>query len=317
MKQPIVAGQAILAHQSPEIIERFEGQECIEAKVVALRACDNDIEGAATINCDIPDATELGSESLVLAKELLVNPVRFTIKEKECHNAFTWDERMAYNMTKSKTLLEIALTKRLVTLAATTADTPSTSWFEKTTGTVVGNSFDVTTANFAPELYADLLYASQITDMNDIIVVNGVNFYHDTFLNQFKGIACCDNDSVLSGAPYEVFFDLKNMDSTLGAKVTMAIDKNALLFWSSPNFTNTAPELKTDDIYVWRDMLPRLKYMANGAMQDIYIDVRAQKKCIDGSRNTQWNFELTLWGAITANLANCDDRQGIIKVTQV
>lgn len=317
LKQPIVAGQAILAHQSPEIVRRFEGEECIEAKVVALRGYNNALEGSSTITCDIPDANELGSESLILAKELLVNPVRFTIKEKECHDAFSWDERLTFNMLRAKALIEIGLTNRLVTMASTEADVPSTAWFEKTTGTVNGNSFDVTAANFAPELYADILYASQINDINNPIVINGVNFYHDTFLSKYKGMACCDNDSVLTGAPFSVYFDLKNVDSTLGGKTTLAIDENALLFWSSENFTNEVPELKTDDTYVWRDKLPRLQYRANGAMQDIYVDVRAQKKCLDGHRNIQWNFELTVWGNIKANLADHNDRQGIIKVTQV
>lgn len=317
LNQSIVAGASILAHQDPEIIERFEGQKCISAKVVALRATDNALSETSDTPCVIPSSDQLGSESLTLEKELLTNPYLFTINESQCNNAFSWDDRMTYNLMKGKALLEVALSKKLVALAATNADVPLTDWFAKTTGTVVGNSFNVATADFTSDLYADLMYASQITDMNNMLLVNGVNFYHDTFLAKYKGIACCDNDAVLTGSPYSVAFDLKNVDSTLGAKTSLAIDKNALLFWSSPAFTNMTPELKSNDTYVWSDVLPRLKYMANGQMNDIYVDVRAQKVCLDGHTDMQWNFEMTLRGNLKVNLANHDDLQGIIKVTQV
>lgn len=317
LNQPIVAGAAILQHQDPEITEMFEGQSCISAKVVALRGCDITESGNPTINCDIPDSTQGASEGLVLEKELLINPIRFSIKEKECNNAFSWDERLAYFMMKAKVEAEVSLSKKATALCGLNADVPNADWFVKTNGTVNGNSFDVSSANFGSDLYGDIMYASQVSDMNNAIVLNGINFFHDTFLQKYKGMACCDNDGVLNGSPFSVFFDLKNIDTTLGAKTTLAVDKNALLFWSSPAFTNMVPELKTNDTYAWSETLPRLKYMANGGLQDIYVDVRAQKKCLEGHTDIQWNFELVLRGNLKANLANCDERQGILKITQV
>ena len=316
LSKPIVAGQAILMNQDPSITEMYSGQDCISAKIVALRGGSVVVAGSSTLACDIPDGNELGSEGKTLDKVLLVNPVFASIKEKECNNAFTWEERLAYVKLKAKVELEVALTKKLVSNASLWADIPSALWFDKTAGTVVGNSYDVTNANFKPELYADILYASNIIDMNNPIVLNGINFYHDTFLTQFKGIACCDNDTVLTGAPYQVYFDLRNVDTTIGAKTTFAIDKNAMLFWSSPIF-NAVPREMTNDTIAWTEELPRLRYMANGQMLPIYVDIRAQKKCVDNGTDIQWNYEFTLRGALDQNLLDYNNRGGILKITRV
>jgi hypothetical protein len=63
-----------------------------------------------------------------------------------------------------------------------------------------------------------------------------------------------------------------------------------------------------------------LKYFANGALQDIFVDVRVQKGCtLDGlnvARNS-WNFEYMLFGAMSLNLPNQDGYNGIISVKKV
>lgn len=314
---PIVAAQAILSHQDIDVKPEIygAGEECINAKVTALRACGQTVSGSSTIVCDIPTGNQIGSEAMTITKRKLTNPYYFTIKESECNNTYTWAERLAYNMLKAKVVIEVEMGKMMISTIALAADVPVQAWYQKTTGTVVGNSFNVTEANFKPELYADILYASQVTDMNNPIMLNGSNFWHDTFLSQFKGIACCDNDQVLTGVPYSVYFDIKHIDTVLAAKTTLAIDKNAFIFWSSPRWTNIAKQ-GVKDTQMFTDELPRLKYMANGAMQPIYVDVRMQMVCT-GEGEISWNFEVVPRGVFQANMSNCDDRQGVLKVTRV
>ena len=315
LKKPIVAGQAILMHQNPSISEMWAGEQCIAAKVVALRACETTIvddSGDDIITCDVPAGVEAGSEAIQLEKTLLTNPARFVVWDDQCHNAFSAIEETAYHKLKAKVDLEVELTRAALALAAANADTPNAGWFE-TPGTVVSDTFQIDSDDFKSDLIADILAASQITDMYDAIIINGRNFFNDAILAQYKGIACCDNDSILNEQNYfQLYWDLRNPDQVLSGRYTLAVDKNSLLFWSSPLWTNAVPERRTGDVYTWSETLPRFRYMANNTMNNIFVDVKAKRVC-RASNNIErygWQYELAL-------RPNCDGRKGIIKIEQV
>lgn len=329
----IVSGQAILMNQDPNLQVLGSGngigQRCVSAKASAIRACDLDVEVATTQSCAVSTGAELGSEVLDMTKSNLVK-IQFSVLDRDCHNAHSFAEKTAYASMVAKAKLEVALSKVLITRISSIADTPDADWFDSTPGTVNGDSYDVIQSDFGADLIADIRAASAITKMNSPLILTGQNLYNDTFLAQFKGVACCDNQSVLLNNPYQMYFDLHNVDSTVGARTTFAIDKNAILFWSAPDHaTNTfadgsfvvgSPTPMLSDTYVWLDTLPRLTYMANGTMQPIYIDVRAKRLC-EGSGVASvaygWAYEYIVRGSLTTNLPNCDDRQGVLKFTRV
>ena len=329
----IVSGQAILMNQDPNLTVLGSGngigQKCVSAKASAIRACDLDVEVATTQSCDVSTGAELGSEVVDMTKSNLVK-MQFSVLDRDCHNAHTFTDKLAYASMVAKAKMEVALSKLLITRINSIADTPDEDWFDSTPGVVNGDSYDVVATDFKADLIADIRAASAITKMNSPLILSGQNLYNDTFLAQFKGVACCDNDSVLLNNPYQLYFDLHNVDSTVGARTTFAIDKNAILFWSAPDhvtnvFTNGqfaigVPQLMLSDTYIWLDTLPRLTYMANGSMQPIYIDVRAKRLCEGSSVNSVsygWAFEYIVRGSLTTNLPNCDDRQGVLKITRV
>lgn len=329
----IVSGQAILMNQDPNLTVLSSGngigQKCVAAQAAAIRMCDIAVEETLTQTCAITTGAELGSEAVDMTKEILAK-LNFSVLDRECHNAFSFAEKVAYGSMVTKAKLEVALSKKLITRVASIADAPDEDWYDSTPGTVNGDSYDVNQADFKADLIADIRAASGITHMNNPIILSGQNLYNDTFLAQFKGAACCDNDGVLLNNPYQIYFDLNNVDSTLGQRTTLAIDRNAVLFWSAPDhvlnvFTNGmfeigVPQLMLSDTYIWLDTLPRLTYMANGQVQPIYVDVRAKRLCEGSgaqSLSYGWTFEYIVRGSLTTNLANCDDRQGVLKFTRV
>ena len=321
LKMPIVAGQAILMNQDPHIeeINLGKGKKCINAKVVNIRSAST-LRANKTLACTILAGPEAGSDSLTLTKEVLTKPAAFTILDNQCDNEFDFNKKLAYQGLKAKIDLEVELTKVLIALAAANADVPTAAWFE-TPGTVVADAYEVTTANFGSNLIADALAASMIAKMPNSIILNGRNLFNDAILAQYKGAACCDNDSILNSQNYfQLYWDLLNMDAVLGVGYSLVMDKNSLVFWSSPNYTNMAPELQTGDVYAWVETLPRLTYYMNGAQQPIYVDVRAQKVCqLDayGNESIGYNYEYVLRGAMVANLTNADARHGILKIRKV
>jgi hypothetical protein len=124
-----------------------------------------------------------------------------------------------------------------------------------------------------------------------------------------------------------LYWDAKNVDSVTGANSSLVVDKNALLFWSSPVYSNQGiATAMTDgkeaaDRYHYVDVLPRLQYYANGQMNPIYVDVRMEKGCVLDSLSIPrdaWKVEMFLTGALELNLPNADaGLQGIIHVQQI
>lgn len=313
--KPIVAGQAILDQQNPILTllgeQKGDGMKCTSAKLVALRTCDNTVEDDLTLDCEVPAGNEGGTEALVLGKQI-ISIARFSVWDSQCNNVFSFDDLVAQNKAIAKVNIEVDLSRKLVAYAAANADTPSTDWFE-TPGTVSGNKFVIANEDWNEDIYGDILYAANLTDIYNPMMLNGRNFYKDTFLSQYKGLACCDNQGVLRGAPWPINFDIRNIDQTLGGNYTLVLDKNSLLFWSSVEWTNVAPRLTVADTYVWSEPLPRLKYMANGAQQTIMVDIRARKDCRNG-KDYGVHYEIILTGEMKANLPNCDGRKGILKI---
>lgn len=324
LKTSIVAAQALMNHQDHFITQRFEdnsgmGQRCVSIKVATNRFCGINVDLTPTQSCEVEAGTESESEAITLDKENLAK-INFRVLDNQCNNVMTFERLLADNILKAKAKLEVRLAQLFTAEASAAADTPLTSWFN-TDGAVNNNTFIVDPTDWKSDLIADIRYAMALTKGNDPIILNGNNFYTEQFLAAYKGIACCDNDSVLLNGGYDIFFDIHNIDQVLGGKYTLAVDKNALIFWSAPDYLGlgfATPTLVASDTYLWVDTLPRLRYSANGSMDNpVYVDVRMKRICTGSgvaSVAYGWDVELIVRGVLATNLANCDGYQGVLKI---
>ena len=322
----IVAGAAILNNQDPVIVTNGFGQPCMNADIYTLRSASLD-KGSKTIACAVGTGPKAGSEKLTLTKEILVNLETFSIDDTLCNNAVTFASQYAYLSMKAKIALEVKLSKALVAAAVAGEDTPIVGWFE-TPGAVNGNVFEIAKTDFTSAVLGDLFWAARTTDMVAPIVVNGRNLFNAKVMAEFEHMGCCSTNSALnSNKLFQLYWDAKNVDSVTGANSSFVIDKNALLFWSSPAYSNLGMEsMMTEgreslDRYHYVDVLPRLQYYANGQMNPIYVDVRIEKGCVLDALSVPrdaWKVEMWLSGALELNLPNADSGyQGIIQVQQI
>jgi hypothetical protein len=325
LNRDVIAGQALLLHQDPRIIPTGAGLSCMNAKIYAVRAGSLD-SSKKTLTCAVPQGPQAGSEGITLTKEILVDTEYFEIKEEFCANAEVFTDVYAELAVKAKANLEMKLSKALVGMLVANADTPVKSWF-KTDGSVNGTKFEVPSVNFKSDLLADLQWIGKYLGLNGSIILNGRNFYNESILELYKSIGCCSNDKILNtNQVFDLYWDSQNIDQVSGANSTFIVDKNAVLFWSSPAYSNLGIETMRSqgeepaDRFHFVDFLPRLQYYANGKMNPIYVDVRAEWSCSldsQGYPRTTWKFEFALSGALKANLKNGDDMQGILRVDQI
>ena len=325
LSQEIVAGQAILAHQDPQIITQGFGQSCINAKMYAMRSGSLE-KATATIACAVGGTVKAGTEAQDITKKMLVKPQGFIIDDTLCANDIDFGKQKAYLGLKAKVGLEIALSQALVAKALTGIDTPDAADFE-TAGNVVSDVYEVAAADFTSDLLADLQWAAKSKDMNQPIIINGRNFFNKAILEQYASNGVSTNDAILNrNQVFDIYWDAKNVDQIAGAGSSLIIDKNSLLFWSQPVYSNIGMDTaetegkEPNDRYHWVEMLPRLMYFANGAYQPIYVDVRAERSCVTdelGVPRNSWKFEYMCFGALELNMANEAGNQGIYKVAKV
>lgn len=323
LAQEIVAGAAILAHQDHRIVANGFGQACTSATVFGLRTAATTDKGNTTFACVPTTGTKAGSDSLTLTKSALVNVEKFSIDDVKCNNAVDFGRELGYMLALTKANLEVKLSKALVGMLNTNKDTPLTGWFE-TTNTVAANIVEIEKQYFTADVLADLQWAAKSTYMNMPLILNGRNFFNKAILDQYATSGCCTNDAILNRNQYfDIVWDAKNVDSVTSAASTFVMDKNALIFWSSPAYSNIGMNNMQEDaadVYHWVETLPRLQYFANGEFQPIYVDIRATRACVTdaaGIPRTGWHFELALYGALATNFEDAYGYQGIFRVDQV
>lgn len=322
----VIAGAAILNNQDPMITTVGFGEACMAADIYTLRSGSLD-KGSKTIACAVGSGPKAGSEKLTLTKEILTNLEYFQIDNVLCNNAVDFASQYAYLSMKAKIALEVKLSKALVAAAVAGQDTADADWFE-TPGSVSGDVYEIAEADFSSNVLGDLLWAGRQTDMVAPIVLNGRNLFNAKTLAEFESMGCCTTNAALnSNKLFQLYWDAKNVDSVTGANSSLVIDRNAMLFWSSPAYSNIGLESamtagkEAADRYHYVDVLPRLQYYANGQMNPIYVDVRIEKGCVLDAlsipRET-WKVEMWLSGAMELNLLNADSGyQGIIHVQRV
>lgn len=322
LNREIIAGQAILANQSHIIVADGFGEACTKINLMVMRSASTD-KGSTTFACAPTGGTKAGSDVKALTKTGLVNVERFGIDDTLCNNAVDFGRLWGYMMAKSLVNLEVKLSKALVGALNSNTDLPVTTWFD-TTNTLSGDIVQIEKQYFTSDLIADLQWVMKVAELNDGIIINGKNFFLKSILEQYSSNGCCTNDAILNRNNFfNLFWDSQNVDSVTGASSTFLMAKDSLVFYSSPGYSNIGMEnmiLGNADTYYWVEILPRLKYFANGAYQDIYVDVRATKSCVAdaaGIPRDGWNVELALHGVIDTNYADVNGRVGVFRIDQV
>lgn len=326
----IVAGAAILQNMDSRIVETGSGTSCMAAKVYTLRSSSLD-KGSKTMTCDVTSTVKHGTDGMQLAKQALVNFENFKIEDIQCNNDVDFAQEFAYLSMKAKTSLEQKISRALVGLAATNADVPTLADLDLEIGTIDGNILQIPSNQFDASLLGNLKLQGRKTGMVNPIILNGDNFYVKSIINEFESNGCCSNDAILNSKKhFDIFWDVLNVDPVTEAKSTLIIDKNALLFWSSPVYDKSltfesvmrksAGPNSPNDTYKYVDVLPRLKYFANGKMNDIFVDVRAKRTCVSdalGVSRDAWVFEYAVYGDMRANMVNHLGKHGIYRLDRV
>lgn len=312
--QPIETARVILANQQVAWDPIMNNaRKCIGQKVVWLKQSDSTIGDGATASCTIA-GTEIESDSKTYAPNLILNR-EFKVLDDQCKDIFEVQDKIAYQMMWAKTLLLSAFNVKVIALleANLMANVaPQSGTYNATTKATY-----YTSGYWNQDLIAELNLSAIMNKINNPIILNGTNLYNAYFNSQYNVRNDNQKDQVAKFNHFNMYWDPRNIDSTVGAKATYVIDTGVLGFFNQNEYNTLVPYWNEDDknTFTWREDLPGLSYMDNGVMKNCAVDVRMQRRCAANGSNLAFGyyFDVIFRGGLVTAPLNVSTDKGILK----
>lgn len=277
----------------------LDHMDCRGSKVVFLKDCTStvvDLIATPITSCTLTGG-ETESSSLTLANNLAYQDT-FSVKAEDCKDAFTVEDKIAFLMASKMASMEEKLDLAGIAFLAANEQPAA----DPLTYTETGNVLNVPEAGFVPELLADMAVIAKLSNLYSPFIISGSNLYIANFLADYRSASSPSVDAVLKSGPFDIVFDIKNIDVTVGANATFLVDPSAYVFWSSNQYTNTAPTEfgKGSTLYVWKQRAPRLMFNNNGVLTPVFFDMSMQETCtvVGGTRYLTHTFEIVFRGGL-------------------
>lgn len=225
----------------------------------------------------------------------------FSVIDQDVNDIYSFEEKVADGFARSMVNLRLAWNNKL--LAWFNSNIATTPTIRTGDGTLNGNVIEVAKATMnTAEYIATMAAIAAENDMYSPFIISGRIFWVPKYAAQFKSAACCSLDAIFDG-PFEIFFDIKNIDSIVGTDSVLMIDPAAYAIWPHNHIQSDTPVREAADTLVWRQPDPILQFADGGILKPVYYDVIAQRKCVINQADTpdaeRWgtNFRIHMrWG---------------------
>lgn len=294
-----------------------DARQCEGVDVIWLNICDLDVS-TADVDCEL-DGDELGSQ-----KKTYLNNQTFhksiKIPDSQCRDVTTLLEKRALALMSIAASLDQELEKRIITFLNANADT--LTGLTMPVGTIDGvdaTEWDVPIASVNAELFISLEKVANTLNMVRPQVIDGNNFYSLLKIAAAKEGGgstggCCTTDGLYKLLP--ICQNFKTVDTISGVLRTFLIDGTNVGYFNSYINENTSPIPKgdRDNTRVWRMPSPRLKWRNGNTLEPVWYDMKMQYQCVSGN-DYQEVYHGEHRGAFITGASNCNDRNGIVKIT--
>lgn len=271
-------------------------------------------------NCEITGTQ--GESGKITLTPSQFRQVEFAVYDDQCKDGITFEQKLAHMMSRAFVELEVWLNNAILSFFDANLMDGTHLTIDAEDGTLVVDEIQVAKAVLnTPEYLATMNYIAQKHDVFNGFILSGKNLFVPKYASEFRSPSCCTVDA-LYGGPFDIAFDIKNLDTIIGTQSTLLIDPNGYVIWPKNDYVNEAPEGKDDqyNTFVWKQRSERLTYADGGVQKPVYFDVKRQRKClIDGSNHERWadHFRVQFRGGMALAPDPANIGSGIIKFTAV
>lgn len=266
-------------------------------KIVWLTDCNPN----SVVDC--PDeCTIAGNEIADNCKdyELTVcKSIEFSIPEKRFRTSmWSKEEVMAKSMMTNMRILDEYIVQAMIAKMDTFTGTNAFLGSFSTSG----SDTVIPAVNWTPNLYGYFVESMIMNRMRDAYMLSGHNmFQQDWNIMKEAGNAQGGAANVAKANTFQKYFDLFNMDSTLGAKKTFLVRPSSMAFVSK-NYYGPAPEEIKGKAAIIRYSVQSFN------LPFITYDVLHDTECVQGLNNgdIKYKWRLSFKGDLFQNPTNCD-----------
>lgn len=282
-----------------------------------------------SLNCDLADGEGAITDNQTYENNV-VEIANGYVLDNECGNIWDFQTLSAHQLARLMFDIRASMNARCVT-------------FLNSAKSAVNNDADVTAGNVDGVSFASSTFdvSSTVLPFNDpdtltvldTIVANnamdtsfwvaGRNAFYNAVVNsQYHRLNDNERDLVRFD-DYNMFFDTKNLDSSLTGKNLFAVGVGSYLFWNTEVYDS--PQFTQIDDTKWVAVMPDpiLRYRnSTGGLVPVMYNVVYQKVC--GNRNSsslkhqiKHRWEVRLQGGLVQAPASEDNHTGILKFMSV
>ena len=270
----------------------------------------------------------------VFAKETIA------LNDKDCDNFFKFQERVAELLLHKQSLMVQAFNTHVINELEANKTTATTTELVDNV-TVVAGDYTITGADYwtGDKVQETFAIFDQLADkhgLGDYVVISGRSLKVAQMMASFNGgnVGTTKFGNNVAFGSNEVFWDTRNLDTTIGAEVVYLVDPRAYASYFYSQYPAQGEDLKDDkntvvfslDLQYYNNFAQNnanvtdLQYQNGGLLVPATIDVRYQKKCDvtntkygKPSLNHIWELDLVSLFELAPNDGN---ETGIVKVVK-
>jgi len=328
LQKPVPSAMAVMSQQNVAFEKVMQGGRCVGVEAIYFKSCNDDVVDCEDGDNDITDCDVSGIEAET-AKKVYTPNVCLTkslkVSADDCAGFNSFEEKLTFMKLKMKATLEAELNKKVI--ASLVSNAQANTFNEG--GTISGTKVTFGSSSWIDGAGAKLLpkfhISAEKNQIYDAYMINGTNFYEAKWLYDYKEKSGSDDryDDVFSQGPYQMFWDITNMDTVIGDKASFLIDRSAIAFFGQNEYENDIKRELKSDMFVYREPSMRLNYRNGQTVQPVYFDVTEQWDCAissgDPVKNRRYqvvNIEYVLRGGLVTGTPDCGGGTGILHFEQ-
>lgn len=283
-KGSALTARALLAKNRARTVERLVGGKCVGVEAYFLRThTENGQDFATPTTC----ATPCGDESETVKgtyDTVVLAEAQGKVLDNRCDNLVTFGEELATVQAAMMADLRFEFNRFVAIPTLVAASQANIDTFMDSTWDGVTNTprIVVPTADFSYDRFPEFMTVAANNNFGDYMFISGRLMHAKEWMAMINKGNEGFRDQAIAFAQQEMFFDLRDLDQTVGRKTLFAVDTNSYAFWNTVRNTPTPVAQNTDTgrKWVWVQADPFMTYSRDGRTVPVLYEFEMQETCV-------------------------------------
>lgn len=295
---PVMTTKLLMERQTSNFNLIFDGSGVCQGADVWFLQSGADLvthsgTAASGTTCAIPAGTQLQTNSESYDNNCFVEAVA-EVEDNRCDNELQFVQESAKAIAKAMNDIRRKLNTEHA-LPLLTNNVQVNQWANATQYNFLdqgtGNRLKLAPGDWSFESLQYIKALAAQNDLDEYFILDGMNLWADRGLAEVRRLNDDQRDEVELFNQFDIHWDLRDLDATLGRRSTFVVNPNVLAYWNV-TWNTPVPQNTDPSNNVWEYTLadPMLMYNRNGVMAPVQYEVEYRFECINRNNTTQKRY---------------------------